>query len=103
MILYNVTIKILPAKAQAWLEWMQNTHIPQVMATGCFTQYRIAKMLFLEDEAEGLTFNIQYTCPDLQTYQTYQEQHAPKLQADHNQYYTPGQDFVAFRSLMQTI
>ncbi len=36
MILYNVTVALDPAIETEWLAWMQQEHIPEVMATGCF-------------------------------------------------------------------
>ena len=36
MILYNVTVKILPEVAEEWEKWMKAEHIPEVMATGLF-------------------------------------------------------------------
>ena len=101
MILYNVTVKIEQKAHGEWLEWMQQVHIPEVMATGCFVDYRMAKLLFLEDEAEGPTYSIQYRCVDLATLQQYFDQHAPSLQAAHTGRYKDR--FVAFRSIMETL
>ena len=50
MILYNVTVSIDPAVSSDWLEWMRSTHIPDVMATGCFVESRISRV---QGEEEG--------------------------------------------------
>ena len=36
MILYNVTIKVDHDIHDEWMEWMKQTHIPQVLETGLF-------------------------------------------------------------------
>ncbi|MGE5521009.1 MAG: DUF4286 family protein, partial [Candidatus Dadabacteria bacterium] len=45
MIIYNVTTKINASVADSWLRWMQQEHIPEVMDTGCFSEYRFARLL----------------------------------------------------------
>ena len=45
MILYSVTVSIDPTVAEDWLDWMRKVHIPDVMATQCFTESRISKIL----------------------------------------------------------
>jgi hypothetical protein len=61
MIIYNVTVKIDTAYHEEWLKWMKETHIPDVMRTGCFTENRMLKVL-TGDEPDGSTYSIQYTC-----------------------------------------
>ena len=41
MIIYNVTCHMDLALAEEWLRWMQEIHIPEVMATGCFLDVKI--------------------------------------------------------------
>ena len=100
MILYNVTVKIETAIHQDWLQWMKNVHIPEVMQTGIFTENRICRILG-EDEKEGVTYAVQYLCPDLTAFQRYQQEFAARLQADHRERYHDR--YVAFRTLMEVI
>ena len=75
-VLYNVTIIIDHTVHDEWTDWMQNTHIPEVMATGKFTSWKMLKIL--EDHnPDGVTYAIQYTAPDLATYLEYQNEWAP--------------------------
>ncbi|HRF37768.1 MAG TPA: DUF4286 family protein [Saprospiraceae bacterium] len=100
MIIYNVTVKIEHDLHEDWLNWMRHTHIPDVLATGLFTGHRISKVLG-DDDAHGVTYAIQYECPDLDTFLQYQQQHAARLQADHARRY---QDkYVAFRTLLEVV
>ncbi|PCJ89595.1 MAG: hypothetical protein COA57_01630 [Flavobacteriales bacterium] len=99
MIIYNVTVKIDNNAHADWLEWMKTTHIPDVMATGLFTENKICKVLV--DEEDGTTYSIQYTCDNLQTLEKYQRKFAPKLQQQHTERYKG--NFVAFRTLLEVV
>ena len=48
MIIYNVTINIEEAATAEWLAWMQETHIPDVIATGKFAGKFVAFRTELE-------------------------------------------------------
>ncbi|MCP4439403.1 MAG: DUF4286 family protein [Aureispira sp.] len=100
MILYNVTVKIDTEVHEDWLHWMKTVHIPDVMATGFFKGHQIAKVLG-QDEADGFTYAIQYTCPDMKTLHQYTIHHAPALQQDHSNKYEG--KFVAFRTLLEVV
>lgn len=100
MILYNVTVSIDVAVHEEWLAWMRKTHIPEVMATGYFTQSRITKVLTGEEEG-GKTYSIQYLCSSMEDYEEYQQNSAPALQQDHNAKY--GAHTAAFRTLLNVI
>ena len=99
MLLYNVTI-ILDEDIQAeWLNWMQTTHIEDVMETGCFASNRMLRVL--DSPNEGITYCIQYIADSIEKYNDYQQKFATQLQAD-----TPEQfvnKFVAFRTVMEFI
>ena len=36
-IIYNVTVKVNPAIAGAWLHWLRTEHASEMIATQCFT------------------------------------------------------------------
>ncbi len=95
-VIYNVTVSVDEDASQDWLDWMQNTHIPDVMKTGLFLESRISKVLGHEEG--GKTYAIQYLCPDMDTYYLYQEKFAPVLQEDHTKKF--GSKTVAFRTLL---
>jgi hypothetical protein len=100
MILYNVTVKIEADAQEDWLQWMKSTHIPDVMATGLFLGYRICKVLG-DDDVHGITYAIQYECPDLAVFAQYQEMHAKRLQEEHQERFL--NRYVAFRTLLEVI
>ncbi|MBK9505965.1 MAG: DUF4286 family protein [Chitinophagales bacterium] len=100
MYIYNVTVKIDQSRADEWLVWMREKHIPDVMATGFFTENRVCRLVD-EGDMEGITFAIQYTCNDLDDFLQYKLTKAPALQKDHSEKF--GTDFVAFRTLMEVV
>lgn len=101
MILYNVTVKIDSQIETEWLEWMKGSHIPDVMATGCFDSYKIMRLLDPPPDEYGVTYAMQYFCRDLDALHTYWREHAPALQADHSERYK--ERFVAFRTVMEVV
>jgi hypothetical protein len=99
-IIYNVTVKVSAESCNQWLDWMQKVHIPEVMATACFKSYRLLHLEGYDDD-EGITYAIQYTCPNQKLFSIYQRDHAPALQKKH-QHEFDGK-FVAFRTILRII
>jgi hypothetical protein len=99
MIVYNVTVNIDSDVHDAWLRWMKETHIPDVMATGLFVESRMHRVL--ADDDGGATYAIQYTAADMDHYERYRDEHAPRLQADAQARF--GGRFVAFRTLLEVV
>jgi len=99
MLLYNVTTIIEDAAAASWLKWMEEEHIPNVMASGKFLSHRLLKVL--DSPNEGVTYCSQYVVENMKDYQDYQAQFAPALQAEANTLFE--NKFVSFRTLMEYI
>lgn len=99
MILYNVTVSIDASAEQDWLQWMRATHIPDVIATGCFSEGRLSR-IHAEEEG-GLTYAITYVSPSQEKFDEYQSNFAPKLQKEHVDRYSGR--FAAFRTLMTIV
>ncbi|TDG37813.1 DUF4286 family protein [Pedobacter changchengzhani] len=99
MLLYNVTLILEDAIAKEWLQWMQEIHIPEVLATGLFVSNRLLKVL--DSPNEGVTYCAQYVAESQEDYDKYQEVYAPDLQAKLNQKFE--NKFVAYRTLMEFV
>jgi hypothetical protein len=99
MILYNVTVSIDPTISEEWLEWMRSTHIPDVMATGCFIESRLSRVHGVEEG--GVTYAITYLSPSQEMLDEYQATHAPLLQKDHSEKFAGR--FAAFRTFLHVI
>lgn len=99
MFIYNVTVNVDTSIQEDWLSWMKSNHIPDVMATGFFREYRISRLMV--EEESGITFSIQYTVDSLDQLQAYQQSQAPRLQKEVKDRY--GDRFVAFRTVMEVL
>lgn len=99
MLLYNVTTIIDDAAADSWLTWMEETHIPNVMASGKFVSYRLLRVV--DSPNEGVTYCAQYVVEHMADYLDYQENFAPSLQEEVNDLFE--NKYVTFRTLMEYI
>jgi hypothetical protein len=99
-IIYNVTIKVEQAIANDWLRWILEEHVKDVMATQCFTDYRVVRLLEV-DESEGPTYAVQYLSPSKSLYNTYIMKYSEALRQ--KSYDRWGQRFIAFRSVMEVV
>lgn len=99
-LIYNVTIKVEPSIAAQWLQWMLEEHIPEIMSTHCFLDYRVVKILDV-DESEGPTYAIQYRAAGKEEYQNYIDKFANVLRD--KSYAKWGDRFIAFRTIMEVI
>lgn len=101
MIVYNVTCHISKDMEAEWLEWMRNEHLPEVMATGCFLEVKMMRMLIQADDDEGINIAVQYTANSMADYEHYRDTYAPALQAKTRDKY--GERVLAYRSLLEVI
>lgn len=99
MIIYNVTIKIDHEVHDSWLDWMRGTHLPEVMATGCFTEYRILKLKL--DEDDGVTYAIQYSCENMETLEHYQAVHGLDLRNKTDELFKDR--YVGIRTILEVV
>jgi hypothetical protein len=54
MIIYNVTVNVDNSVHDEWLDWMKSKHIPDVVATGCFTDGKIFRILVNEESGDSI-------------------------------------------------
>lgn len=100
MLIYNVTIKVDESIATDWLQWMRQEHIPNIMNTGCFAEYKMVRLLEIDD-SEGPTYAVQYFASTMNDYQSYQLKHAPRIRKESIDKW--GDRFIAFRTLMEVV
>jgi Domain of unknown function (DUF4286) len=100
MIIYNVTIKVDHSIADAWLSWLREEHIPEVIGTGCFTDARILRLMEV-DESDGITYAVQYHAESKALYNRYIKDYAAGMRNKSTEKW--GEKFVAFRSVMQIV
>ena len=100
MIVYNITVKIDSGIETEWMHWMRQEHIPEVMATGFFSEYKFYKLLN-QDESDGPTYVIQYFTTAIENYNSYIEEQAPLLRQKAISKW--GNKFIVFRTLLQVV
>ena len=100
MIVYNVTVKVDPSSATEWITWLKDEHIPDIKATGCFDDAVIYHLLET-DEADGVTYAVQYHASDLDSYKRYLDEFAGTMRKKATDRW--GNKFVAFRSLLELV
>ncbi len=99
MYIYNVTINIDNSIQTAWLEWMQNEHIPAMLATGKFSK-ALMTCVQVEEEMGGTTYSVQYRTDSKETLEKYYQEDADVLRAQSKPF--EGK-FVAFRTELEVI
>ena len=100
MYIYNVTINIEESVHDEWTEWMKEVHIPEMLATGKFTEAKMCRVM-VEEEMGGLTYSIQYTTKDRATLGQYYQEDAERLRQDGMERFA--NKFVAFRTELEMV
>ncbi|QLE01513.1 DUF4286 family protein [Galbibacter sp. BG1] len=100
MYIYNVTINVEEQVHQEWLTWMQEEHIPEMLATRKFTNAKIIKVL-VEEEMGGMTYSVQYFTKDKETLEKYYLEDAEALRSKATRKFP--NKFVAFRTELQIV
>jgi len=100
MFIYNVTINVEESIHEKWRQWMQEKHIPDMLATGKFSKAIMSKVQ-VEEEMGGLTYSVQYTTDSKESLNKYYQEDANKLRNEALQLF-PNQ-FVAFRTELEII
>lgn len=100
MVLYNVTVKVEKDSAEAWVRWMKDEHMPELMQTGLFADSRLYQLLDI-DEEDGLTYAAQYFCNSMEDYNRYIADYAPAMREKGLERFK--EKFIAFRTLMQAV
>jgi hypothetical protein len=98
-ILYNITLGVSEQIHQEWLEWMKQTHIPEVLQTGMFLSARLLKVN--SDHISTPTYAVQYLCESIERYAEYQRIFGPALQETHQRKY--GEHAHAIRTVLEIV
>lgn len=81
MFIYSVTIHIQKDAEPAWVNFMQQKHIADVISTGYFTGATMRKSGISAAENTS-TYNMEYTCNSKADYELYVQLAAPAMQKD---------------------
>ena len=100
MFIYNVTINVEASIRDAWVEWMQSEHIPEMLATGKFTEARLCRVL-VDEETGGVTYAVQYLTPSVRLLQEYYREDAVRMRQKGLDLF--GDQCVAFRTELEIV
>lgn len=101
MYIYNVTILIERDAEEAWLRWMQQTHIPEMLATQKFVKANMHKVITSFETSEHPSYAVQYTAKTYEDIQTYYAQHAARLRDA--AFAAFGNKFIAIRTELEPV
>ena len=99
MYIYNVTINIAASVHEEFLIWIKK-HIPEVLATGKFTEARFSQVL-VEEDMGGTTYSVQYTAKTRADLDAYYEEDAPRLREEGMKMFAD--NMLAFRTELNVI
>lgn len=99
MIIYNDTIILEDSIEQEWLRYIKGTHIPAIMATGCFSSYQI--LTIIDSPNEGVTYCVQYIADTMEKFQEFYNKHLYHFQDGHQERFEGR--FVMFNTVMKTV
>lgn len=98
MYIYNVTVNVEDSVHTEWLKWMK-LHIPQVLATGYFTEAKLTKVLVKEES--GVTYSVQYRAKSREDLDNYYKLDADRLRQEGMVKFAD--KVVAFRTELEVI
>ncbi len=101
MIIYSVTVIIKLGIESSWLNWMKTEHINNVMATGYFKECVIQKLVIPEGSQGEVTYLVNYSLNELESYEKYAKNEASRLQNEHSDKF-PG-NFKVSRAVYEII
>lgn len=100
MYIYNVTINIDHSHEKEWLEWMQAHHIPDMLATGKFSEAKMCQVM-ADGDSGGVTYSVQYTTESREMLQHYYRENADELRRKTIRKF--GNRLVAFRTELKVV
>ncbi|MCF3110001.1 DUF4286 family protein [Niabella sp. CC-SYL272] len=98
--IWNITTKVTAAAHIRWLAWLKDEYIPAFLATGCFYDAMILKLMHQEDDGDP-TYAVQFYARTGNDYRQFSEWHYAPLKAKMKT--TWGTDCYSFESALQVV
>ncbi len=99
-LLYNVTTLVDHSIHDDWLSWVTKVHIPQVMATHAFLEFKMSKILG-SDESQGINYALQFVSHSMVDFLRYRDIHLKEIQQQQKDQF--GEKYVSFSTLMEIV
>jgi hypothetical protein len=100
MIIYNETVNITIHAHDLWMKWLQEEHLPEIMATNTFYDVKIYQLINVDD-IDGPTYSIQFYAMSMKEYDLFIEEFEPVLRSKSAQKW--GNDMLSFRTTLQNV
>jgi Domain of unknown function (DUF4286) len=100
MIVYNISIQIDPLIENEWVQWQKQEHIPEIMSSAQFTDYKFYRLLE-QDETESIFYVMQFFAASESHYKKYIQEYAGNLRQ--KTFDRWGDKFIAFRTVMEVV
>ena len=100
MFIYNITTKVDGEIKEEWIKWQMDEHIPEIMSTNLFNNFKVFQLLDQDDE-DGSTYVIQYFTDSKKNYDQYIGTYACEF--IEKAFKKWGNKFISFKTLMQSV
>ncbi|MCD2425139.1 DUF4286 family protein [Niabella pedocola] len=98
--IWNITTKVAAAAHERWFTWLKEEYIPAFLATGCFYDAMILKLMQQEEDGDP-TYAVQFYAPSAANYRQFAELHYAALKTKMRA--TWGTDCYSFESALQVV
>jgi len=100
MLIYNITFLVADKVSDQWVQWVNNSHIPEMVASGYFTEPRLAKVL--SDHGQGGTsYSVQYHVADMQELGAWHRKFGSAMERNCASLF--GEDVLLFTTVLELI
>ncbi|SFT76347.1 protein of unknown function [Algoriphagus locisalis] len=100
MILYNITFTVSNDIEEDFVQWMKGTHIPDIFATGLFTEHKFFRLLNSPDDSVT-NYSVQFFAENTRKLIEYESRFAKELRYETQARY--GEKAIPFRTLMESV
>ena len=100
MYIYNITTNVDESIHKEWLDWMEGTHIPDILATGNFYKALMTEVM-VKEEMGGITYSVQFTSKSKEKLEKYLLQEDQKMQDEVMRLF--GNKFGTFTTVMKIV
>jgi hypothetical protein len=100
MILYNITFTVANEIEEDFVQWMKDKHIPDIFATGLFTEHKFFRLLNSPDD-NVTNYAIQFFAENTKKLIEYEARFAHELRFETQARY--GEKAIPFRTLMESV
>lgn len=100
MLIFNFTFLVSDKVRDKWLHWVRETHIPEMISSGYFTEPRLAKILSTHEQ-DGSSYSIQYQIDDKYKLNTWNQRFAKEMEKNCAALF--GEEVLLFTTVLEVI